>query len=139
MDSIRSGKKRTAILGEAGTGTGFAIATRAHATWGEDVRIVGLDINPPELVTTSLLCDDFHQVAAESPATYRPILNEEIALAATLTGKWREAGVDILAPDPRMAELAHDKLLLASWLRENAVPCPQTFTPGVSVGPGPCS
>ena len=151
--SARPGQIRTVLIGAAGTGTSFALATRLRATWGADVRIVGMDTNPPELVTTSLLCDAFHEVpraddpsfagalesvlAAETPATYLPILNDEIALASTLAVSGRASGIDIVAPAPEVAELCRDKLALAEWLTGHGVDCPQTCLPDDRSGPGP--
>ncbi len=91
---------RTVLLGAAGTGTAFALASRIRAVWGADVRIVAVDINPAELVTTSLLADSFVQVPlvndpayekcirelieAEQVNTFIPILNEEHVVAVNL-------------------------------------------------------
>lgn len=151
--STRPEDDRTVLIGAAGTGTSFAIATRLRGTWGADVRIVGMDINPPELVTTSLLCDTFHQVPraddpsfarilegifkTETPTTYLPILNDEIALASRLASSDRARVIDIVAPAPELAELSRDKLLLAGWLAEGGVSAAKTCLPENRTGPGP--
>lgn len=149
--STRPNHDRTVLIGAAGTGTSFAIATRLRATWGGEVRLVGMDTNPPELVTTSLLCDGFHTVPraddaafaialegifeAEAPTTYIPILNDEIALASSLLPL--ESGIDIVAPAADMAELSRDKLQLADRLGEWGVAAAKTCLPEDRAGKGP--
>lgn len=129
---------QTVVLGAAGTGTSFAIASRLRAHWGDALRLIAIDVNPAHLVTTAQLVDDFVQVPyASDPAfaariaellldtpahTFIPILNEELALAARLLEDARFAAIDIWS-SPLHARLT-DKLAADAWLRALGVRTP---------------
>ncbi|MEC8158309.1 MAG: ATP-grasp domain-containing protein [Pseudomonadota bacterium] len=134
---------KVVLLGAAGTGTAFHIAARLRAVWGSAVRIIGIDINPKNLVTTSLLCDAFYQVpyASEDGFTdviariardegvtvYVPLLNQEIAAAMGLGERGAPDELDVWVT-PEMARIACDKHYQAEWLAELSLPVPETAT-----------
>jgi hypothetical protein len=142
---------RVVLLGAGGTGTAFAIAMRLKAHWAESVRLVVTDTNPAELVTTSLFADAFIQAppasdAAFAPflrdlliranvATYIPILNDEIRLAATLAQDPAFAHVDIWS-SPTHA-LCTDKDSADAWLTQLGVRTPARIDPETAHDPGP--
>ena len=89
------------MVGAVGTGTAFGIITRLRMVWGDTIQLIGTDINPKHLVTSSIFLDEFYQVSnSESPGyadeisklimekeidTYIPILNAEIVIAGRLS------------------------------------------------------
>ncbi len=129
---------RTVLLGAAGTGTAFALASRIRAVWGADVRIVAVDINPAELVTTSLLADSFVQVPlvndpayekcirelieAEQVNTFIPILNDEHVVAVNLLSDPALAKLDVWSSE--LYARCTDKRVADDWLSEIGVPTP---------------
>src|SRR5262249_33157535 len=84
----------TVWLGAAGRGTAFALLKCAKQRWGESLRAIAADTNPPYLVAASVLAQAFEQVPAvvdkqfaahltealtrHRVDTYVPILDEEI-------------------------------------------------------------
>ncbi|EIM38193.1 ATP-grasp fold domain-containing protein [Acinetobacter sp. HA] len=88
------------LLGAVGTGTNFAMISRLKAYFGDQINLVGIDINSKELVTSSLLLDHFYQVPKSNHPefedsvrkiirlhnidTFIPVLNDEILLASKL-------------------------------------------------------
>lgn len=147
MGEIRS---RTVLVGAAGTGTSFALASRLKANWGAEVKIVAIDVNPAHLVATSLIADAFVQAP---PATapdflpwlemlmverrvdiFFPILNEEIAAACELRGSARLADVDFVVSDAYGS--LTDKAAATDWLTGLGLPVPATFKPGDVTGQG---
>lgn len=135
---------RVVLLGGAGTGTSFAIASRLKARWGNEVRLIVTDIFPAEHVTTSLLADRFHMVPkagdpafrdrlidilrAEHVQTYIPVLNEEIALAADLMRLGEFPDIDFWSSPLRAQCL--DKVFADQWLAGIGIPTPQKYTVG---------
>ena len=131
------------LLGAAGTGTSFAIASRLRAVWGDEVRIVSVDINPPELVTASLLSDTFVQVPfADNPAyenkiraivlsegidVYVPILNEEHLVAQNIIGDPNFGGLDVWSSE--LYARCTDKELADQFLKSIGVPTPKIIDP----------
>lgn len=124
-------RMRTVVLGAAGTGTSFAITSRLRATWGDGIRIVGLDIFDAKLVATSLLCDAFYMVpyantdayyhklteviSLEDATSYIPILNDEIFQAHKILSDNQFRAVDIWnSPD---FYCLIDKKKADDWLR----------------------
>jgi len=130
--------RRTIVLGAAGTGTSFALASRLKASWGAAVRIVGVDIFDARFVATSLLCDGFHTVPyantieyydrvkeiiiSEGAAAFIPILNEEIAQGDRFLKDDDLTGLDVWN-NPGFAFLA-DKAKAEGWLRDIGIPSP---------------
>jgi carbamoylphosphate synthase large subunit len=130
------------LLGSAGTGNAFAAISSLRRVWSEDVFIVAADINPPHLVTASLLANTFIQVPlaksgkfrtvlpsiidTEKIDTYLPVLPEEILFAAQCVSDNSLAGVSVLVPPLRSAALCADKFELANFLKESGLPTPRT-------------
>eukprot|EP01093_Parvamoeba_rugata_P011800 TRINITY_DN3303_c0_g1_i15.p1 TRINITY_DN3303_c0_g1~~TRINITY_DN3303_c0_g1_i15.p1 ORF type:complete len:319 (+),score=23.49 TRINITY_DN3303_c0_g1_i15:60-1016(+) len=131
------------LLGAAGTGTSFAIASRIRAVWGDEVRIVSVDINPAELVTTSLLSDAFVQVPlASSPEyensirsilssedidVYVPILNEEHLVAQKILGDLAFGNLDVWSSE--LYANCTDKGFADQFLNSIGVPTPKIIDP----------
>lgn len=134
---------KTVLLGAAGTGTSFAIASRLRARWGSSLKLIVTDIFERHLVATSLLADKFHKTPYASDASfhdvicailteekvdvYIPILNEEIILGAELQNNPRFKDVDIWSSTLH----AHciDKVFADDWLRKAAVRTPRRYDP----------
>ncbi|HEX3519055.1 MAG TPA: ATP-grasp domain-containing protein [Solirubrobacteraceae bacterium] len=120
------------LLGTAGTGTTWGIATSLREHWGERLHILATDMLPERLVATSSLADRFVQVPAVSDAafqagllelieqdqidTYVPTLDAEIVLAARLREEGRLEGVRVLAPPLWAAATCLDKRAMSEWL-----------------------
>ena len=133
---------KTVLLGAAGTGTAFAMAVRLRACFFGSVRIVGIDINPPELVTASVLCDEMvavplasdpgfadvlaNVIKAHGVDTFVPIVNEELGHAVTVSQRSGFELVDIWS-SPLAAQLARDKAAAANWLDGLSVPQPKSI------------
>jgi carbamoylphosphate synthase large subunit len=135
--------QRAVLLGSAGTGTAFAAACALRRVWSQSVKIVAMDINPRNQVTTSLLADHFEQVPLSASSvfqdrlieiiqryavdTYLPLFPEEIMLASRL----RENGflskkIDIMAPSLAASAACADKWSLANLLSQHDVAVPKT-------------
>jgi carbamoylphosphate synthase large subunit len=130
------------LLGAAGTGTSFAIASRLRSSWGNHIRLVLTDIYDECLVTTSLLGDKFFKVpCASDPSfelaivnillheninTYIPILNDEIILGAKLSQDDRFRHIDIWSSDTHAA--CTDKKFADGWLRSIGVRTPKMIS-----------
>jgi hypothetical protein len=129
------------LLGAAGTGLGFAIARCLKQNWGPNVYLVGVDTNPRELVSASLVCDEFITVpqastdayaekiisiiTADGIDTYIPIINAEL-LQAERVSRSSPHPVDIWH-HPHQAQLT-DKRTADRWLRSIGVDTPRQPT-----------
>lgn len=130
------------LLGGAGTGTAFAIATRLRSSWGSDIRIILTDVNQEHLVSASVLADQFYQVQpakdsafreqimeilrAEKVTTYIPILNDEIILAAELAKLAVYKDIDFWSSDSYAKCV--DKNFAEQWLSSIGVRTPEVAT-----------
>jgi carbamoylphosphate synthase large subunit len=120
------------LLGTAGTGTSWGIATSLRERWGDEVRIVATDMLPRHLVATSALAERFVQVPVVSDAnfegllleligeesidTYVPTFDAEIVLASRLREQGMFEGVRVLVPPRWSAETCWDKRATSRWL-----------------------
>jgi carbamoylphosphate synthase large subunit len=132
------------LLGAAGTGTSFAIASRIRSSWGNNITLLLTDIFDAHLVTTSLLGDKFFKVPhvtdpsfegrlvdillEENIKTYIPILNEEITLAAKLSQDYRFRHIDMWGPVTHASCV--DKDVADRWLRSIGVKTPKMIAVG---------
>jgi carbamoylphosphate synthase large subunit len=128
----------------AGTATAYGLLRSLRARWGDDVRLIAADINPPHLVAATTVADAFHRlplasspdfraritelVRAEAVTVWWPVLDEEIVIA----GELREQGalgpgVDVIAPPRTTAALCLDKLAVAERLHAVGLPTPATW------------
>ncbi|WP_374347860.1 ATP-grasp domain-containing protein [Chitinimonas sp.] len=130
---------RTVLLGAAGTGTAFAIASRLKAIWGNGIRLIASDVNSASMVSTSLLADAYHQVPyANSPLFegcivdllrdesvnhYIPILNEEIVLAGELADNNVYSHIDFWS-SMHYAKCV-DKKYASQWLNSIGISTPK--------------
>lgn len=129
------------LLGAVGTGVSFALASALRRSWGESVRLVGIDLNEPHLVTTSILCDEFRRVPpAASPEflpalseilkssaidTFVPVVNDEFRAARDLAKEF--GSVDMVIPVDPGVDICLDKLLACQFFEQAQVPCPPTY------------
>jgi hypothetical protein len=134
---------KTVLLGAAGTGTSFAIASRLRARWGSNLKLIVTDIFEQHLVATSLLADkclktpyatdsSFHDVICgilteEKVDVYIPILNEEIILGAELQHDPRFKEVDIWSS--ALHAQCIDKVFADDWLTNAGVRTPRRYDP----------
>nr|WP_315229876.1 ATP-grasp domain-containing protein [uncultured Limnohabitans sp.] len=133
---------RVVLLGAAGTGTAFAIATRLRSSWGGDIKIVLTDVNDEHLISASILADAFYKVPAakdpifrerimeilqtEKVTTYIPILNDELVLAAELAKIEAYKNIDFWSSDIYAACV--DKDFADKWLCTIGVRTPDVAT-----------
>ncbi|MBM3826714.1 MAG: ATP-grasp domain-containing protein [Verrucomicrobia bacterium] len=135
--------KRNVIVGAAGSGTGFAAITSLRKNWGDGVFIVGLDTNPRQLVTASLLVDKFVQVPFASEPSFwetlqseavmlgesffMPLLPEEV-LAVARQGTLVSAvqSLKVIGTELNAAEAILDKFTLFQKAHQSGMPCPKT-------------
>jgi carbamoyl-phosphate synthase large subunit len=129
------------LAGAAGTATAYGLLRSLRARWGDAIRLVAADINPPHLVSASAVADAAHQVPlaadpafaarivelvrAERVTVWWPVLDEEIVIAAGLREELGE--VDVIAPSRATAELCLDKLAVAERLAALGLPTPATW------------
>jgi carbamoylphosphate synthase large subunit len=131
------------LIGSSGTGTAFGAISAIRRHWSNDVTIVAMDINPPHLVTASLLADEFEQVPLSDddafPSvllhlveryridTYLPLVDVELARAAELRkSSLLPKEVCLLAPPEKSAHICFDKYLAACWMKQEEIPTPDT-------------
>jgi carbamoylphosphate synthase large subunit len=134
----------TIWVSAAGSGPGFGLIRSIRDGWGDAVRVVSADINPPELVASAALADEairtplvsdpnfveflLAQLVRTGADTYAPILDAEIALAAELRDNGRlPDGVVTTAPSSHTAHLCLDKFEMSRWLAEHDLPSPATW------------
>jgi carbamoylphosphate synthase large subunit len=131
------------MIGAAGTATAFGIVRTLRDNWGSGVEILAADAKPRRLVGSAFLSDDFVQSPLIPDASYRawlertlgerrvdlyvPLIDEDIKIAAELEGNGFEG--QVAAPPPGSARITWDKLNTFRWLRDNAVPTPDTWAP----------
>lgn len=127
------------LLGAAGTGTAFAIASRLRSNWGTKFRLLLTDIFDEYLVTATVLSDKFFKVpyaidpgfedsvvkimVEEKVQTYIPVLNEEIVLAAKLSEDERFRHVDFWSSQTHAS--CTDKDFADQWLNSIGVRTPK--------------
>ena len=132
---------KTVLLGAAGTGTSFAIASMLRARWGKNIRLIATDIFDKHLVSTSILSDSFYKVpyanhpdfsgvigniiTNEKVDIYIPILNDEIVLGAQLIAQKRHRDVDIWSSD--LYAKCIDKVFADLWLNEIGIRTPKKY------------
>lgn len=140
----------TVLIGGAGTGTAYGIMTAIRRAFSQNVRIVGIDVNPPEMVTASLICDTLVQVPyANSPNfgrclegiiedhkidAFLPLLPGEIQASVALAqSSPHQDTLEFLTGSQTLARLSIDKLSMAQWLEANSLPTPRTSSPSASL------
>jgi hypothetical protein len=132
---------KTILLGAAGTGTSFAIASMLKSRWGKNIRLISTDIFDKHLVSTSILSDSFYKVPYANHAdfasvvsnimeneevdVYIPILNDEIILGAQLIKQNTHANVDIWSSD--LHAKCIDKAFADLWLNKIGVRTPRKY------------
>ncbi len=134
---------KTVLIGAAGTGTAFGAITALRRYWANRVRIVASDVNPPHLVTASILSDHYEQVPYANTAAFRkalvriihnhqadyylPLLPEEVVAALELQSSSQlPKSLVILSAARQSALPVTDKLAVANWLETHQFPFPRT-------------
>lgn len=134
---------KTVLIGAAGTGTAFGTITALRRHWADQVFIVAADVNPPHLVTASILSDRYEQVPYANTAAfqealiriirehkiayYLPLLPEEVVAAHELQSSGQLPDSLVILSASRNAALpVTDKLAVALWLEANGLPSPRT-------------
>jgi carbamoylphosphate synthase large subunit len=130
------------LLGSAGTGSAFASAKALRKYF--DVKIISVDTNSSNLVTTSLLSDIFLKIPSfetenfediitkilveQKIDTYIPFIDNEIYKVAVLfEKKLISNNIFLQLKDPSVAFLCMDKYQSYNWLKTNGYPTPDTF------------
>lgn len=140
------------VIGAAGSGTAFGFITRLRAVWGDRIHIIGLDINRRELVTASLLVDEFFvsdlsgsdkykaklfEILGRYPsATVYPMVNDDFRACSELMYGDGCNGVDFALPSREAIALVFDKALLSEWARRLEIGSPRTYSLDEALAPG---
>lgn len=134
----------TVVITACGTATAHGLARSLRERWGAEIRIVGVDAGPLELVAGRALFDACHRVplitepgfdaaldavlASEQEPVYRPLMDAEIARAARRAADGTlPPGVQVPWPGVVAAETCADKLVLAEQLTRAGVPVAPTW------------
>ena len=135
-------KGHTVLLGSAGVGAAYASAKALRKNY--NVKIVSVDTNPSNYVTTSLFSDKFLQIVPiesnnfedvisniiieQNVDTYVPFIDDEVYKAALLYEHDRlNLNFNIQVKDSSVALLCMDKYRTYNWLRSNGYPTPDTL------------
>ena len=135
---------KTVLIGSSGTGNAFSSILALRNNWGSSTRIVTMDTNPKNLVTSSLLSDKHYQVpvtentefknsvikicADENIGTYIPFIDNEIYIAAFLyEQKKLIKNINLQVKSSAIAELCNDKYKTFLWLSENDIVTPECY------------
>ena len=137
-------KLKTVLIGSSGTSNAFSSVLSLRRNWNGNVKIVAVDSNPRNLVTSSLLCDKFYQVPEtckpefrdaitqiikeENVDTYIPFIDEEIFVLALLCEEnILNRNLCLQVKDHKIADLCNDKLKTYEWLSEMNILTPESF------------
>lgn len=135
-------KQKIVLIGSSGTGNAFSSILALRRNWGNSVKIVSIDTNPRNLVTSSLLSDCFYQVPGnnnpefkekvteickeENIDTYIPFIDEEIFVAAVLYEEMRlKEDIILQVRSSAIADLCNDKYKTYLWLSEEGILTPE--------------
>jgi hypothetical protein len=134
--------ERCVLVTSAGTATAFGVLRAARRGWGDALRLVGADINPPELVTGSLLCDAYLRLppfahgeyldalatalTKEAVDTLIPISDPEIAIAAALAVAPGAATLRLPFAGREAARVANDKWAIHEACLAAGLPLPHS-------------
>lgn len=135
--------QRVIWVGAAGSTTGFGIIRSLSAAFGERVRLIGADTNPPHLVAASVFAHASVQVpfasapdfvaqllegwAAHGVDTYIPVHDGEILVAASAREQGLlPPGVAVLAPSVRTVMQCNDKIATCAALQAAGIVTPET-------------
>lgn len=129
------------LLGSAGVGSAYASAKALRKYF--KVKIVSVDTNPSNQVTTSLFSDNFIQIGPiedenfgdkistiideQKIDTYIPFIDNEVYKAALLfESKKIDGKIGLQLKDSSAALICMDKFRTYKWLVSNGFPTPQT-------------
>ena len=132
------------LVTAAGTATSYGWLRSIRARWGDRVRLIATDTNPPEEIAASVLVDrcvqappsagdDFRGfikdlMTREEVTVYCPVIDAEVVTAAEMREDGTmPAAAAICVPDPSTARLCVDKLAMAEWLTQHGFPSPRTL------------
>lgn len=137
-------KFKNILISSAGTGTAFASVLALRKNWGSSVKIIAVDSNLKNLVTTSLFSDKYFQVPlnsddkfkskleailiAENVDTYIPHIDHEIYLGALIyTEKSITNLLTLQVKNPEIADICDDKFKTFLFLSENNIKTPYCY------------
>jgi carbamoylphosphate synthase large subunit len=137
----------TIWVGAAGSGNGYGILRSARDRYGDAIRLISADTNPPHLCAGAAVADehvitplaassDFgawlaRELERRAVDVYVPIVDPEIRVAAELVARGALPDrVRALVPTPEAAARSMDKLALARWLASVGLPAPATAAAG---------
>lgn len=134
----------TAVVCASGSGVSHGLIQRLRATWGSDVCIIALDINPAHLVSASVLADEFINVAPSKDVKFQdqlsnvlnrhggahvyPAVNSDFFALAELRRSQVFKNCDFVCLGDDYLTLATDKLMLASTMKAIGVLTPETIS-----------
>lgn len=130
------------LASAAGTATAYGLLRSLRHRWGDSLRLVAADINPPHLVAAATVADATHHLPLAIDADFEtramqllrdegvtiwwPVLDAEIVIAADLRERGALGDVTVIAPSRATAEVCLDKLAVAERLISVGLPTPPT-------------
>jgi carbamoylphosphate synthase large subunit len=141
--------KKNILITSAGTGNAFALATAINTNFKDSVNLMLADINPPELVSSSIYCSDFIRTPALRENNYKDFIvayinqmNVDICfpfidLDVLYMSIWFNEGIfskelKLAVNNPETSQICSDKLLAYRWMKAALIPTPSTFPFSVS-------
>ncbi|MDI9338861.1 MAG: ATP-grasp domain-containing protein [Alphaproteobacteria bacterium] len=135
---------RNILIGSAGTASAFATIQAIRRNLDTNCYIISTDINPPHLVTSSLLSDKHIQVnKSNNPKfeneilkiinehnidTYIPFIDLEVLIASKLyKNNMLKENVCLQVKDPHIAAICHSKLESYYFLNSLGIKTPKIF------------
>ena len=133
---------RKILIGSAGTGSAFATIQAIRRNLDTNCFIISTDINPPHLVTSSLLADKHIQVnKSNNPNfeneilkiinehnidTYIPFIDLEVLIASKLyKNNMLKENLCLQVKEPYIAEICHNKLKAYYFLSSLGIKTPK--------------
>jgi len=134
----------TVIICAAGSGVSYGMIHRLRATWGKDINLIAIDINPPHLVTASILCEHYLQVSHSSCMEFQdqlasliykhpsshiyPAINADYTALALVQRLHNFRNCDFVSIESQYLPLIADKLALYQFLTSIGVLTPITYS-----------
>ena len=135
---------KTILLSSAGTGTAFASMLALRKNWGNSIKVITVDSNPRNLVTSSILADKFIQVplnsddkfkkklieiiTEEKVDTYIPFIDHEVWIGAKINEeKIFNHKIALQVQNSELAEICDDKYKTFLFLSEYNILTPHCY------------
>jgi carbamoyl-phosphate synthase large subunit len=107
------------------------------------VRIIGSDTHPRNLIAGSSFCDGFYTVPPADDSQYIPLLLEiclreqvhvlipiidpELLVLSEAKERFAKIGVTVVVSDPKTIRICNDKYATAQFFRQHGIPSPDTW------------